>query len=232
VRFTENGQDLQVGNGLWLTAGPLSSYRAYVADADSAAVAVQTALRDGEDLVQLLLRLKLRDGLIAEIETLIAREGDTCCWDPERLETLSEVYTQEVPLNQRGTREQLIAAADAYFTALHTASTSQYRSPPVADDMNRYENGRQTTNVVNGNQIIRWDAKTQLDRGMFGAISVVNRRYSAVDIERGTLLGTVVFTYPNSDRPAEIISEFFKIQAGTIREIRAVMVKRPSTGWP
>jgi hypothetical protein len=52
-----------------------------------------------------------------------------------------------------------------------------------------------------------------------------------VDVQRGGLLGIVVFEYPASTRPAEIIAEFFKIAADSIQDVRAVMVKRESTGW-
>jgi hypothetical protein len=231
VRFTENGRDLKLGDGLWRNAGALGSYRIHIIDSDANGVAVQTILLEGASQVQLLVRLKVKDRRISEVETLVARKGDTCCWDPERLNTLPPIYDQGAPAMDRETREEMIAAADAYFTALHTAGTSGYRRAIVERLMNRYENGKQTTNVVGGNRIIRWDAQSQLDSAMFGRISVVNRRYPVVDTQHETLLGIVVFEYPNSDRPSEIISELFKITGGTIVEIRAVMVKRPSTGW-
>jgi hypothetical protein len=204
----------------------------YVIDPDSSAAAVQTVLHDGHAVVQLLLRLKVIDNRISEIETLVAREGDTCCWAPERLAALSPIFDQRLPAPERVERHKLLEVADAYFTALHTAGTPKYRGPPLGDGMNRYENGKQTTNVVlNANRITRWDARTQLDSAMFGVIRVVNRRYPVVDLENGTLLGIVVFQYPASNRPSEIISELFKISGGEIREIRAVMVKQPSSGW-
>ena len=232
VRFTENGTNQKLGQGLWRTANSLGRYRIYIIDPDSGAVAVQTVLKDGDEVIQLQVRLRITNEGISEIETLIARAGDTCCWAPEQLDSLSPVFTERIPIADRMTREQLVAAADAYFTALHTAGTSEYRRVAVDPLMNRYENGKRTTNVLGGNRVIRWDAQSQLDQAMFGRISVVNRRYPVIDTESGSVLGIVVFEYPNSDRPSEIISEFFKIAGGSIREIRAIMVKQPSTGWP
>lgn len=231
VKVTQNGRQQQLGDGLWRGASALGTYREYVIDPEIGGVAVQTILMDGSSQVQLLLRLQIDRQRISEIETLVARQGDTCCWDPERLDTLSPVFGQSVPPTERQSRRRLIALADAYFEALHTAGTPQYRRTVVALNMNRYENGKQTTNVVGGNRIIRRDAQTQLDSAMFGRISVVNRRYPLVDVENGTVLGIVVFEYPTSTRPSEIVAEFFKIDSGAIREIRAVMVKQPSTGW-
>jgi hypothetical protein len=231
VRFTENGREQRLGDGLWRSAGAFGTYREYIVDQESGAVAVQTILMDGSSRVQLLLRLRIKHQRISEIETLVARRGDTCCWDADMLGTLSSIFGQNVSPTERRSRRQLIALAEAYFEALHTAGTPLYRRTVVAQNMNRYENGKQTTNVVGGNRIIRRDAQTQLDSAMFGRIGVVNRRYPVVDVGNGTLLGIVVFEYPTSTRPSEIIAEFFKFDGSTIREIRAVMVKQSSTGW-
>jgi len=224
VTFTENGRELKLGEGLWKTAAALGAYRVYVLDPDSGAVAVQTVLYDGPQVVQLLLRLRIRDDRITEVETLIAREGDTCCWAPERLAALPAVFDQTIPVGKRAGRQELIAIADAYFTALHTGGTPEYRRASLFSEMNRYENGLLTTNVTGGNRITRWDAAKQLDSAMFGPLRVVNRRYPVADPENGTLLAVVLFQRPDSRQPPTIISEFFKIIDGKIYEIRAVMV--------
>lgn len=222
VRFTENGRELKLGEGLWRTAAALGTYRVYVLDPDSGVAAVQTVLYDGPAVVQLLLNLRVRDHRMTDVETLVAREGDTCCWAPERLPSLSPIFDQTVPVSKRTTRHALVAVADAYFTALHTGGTPEYRRASIAQKMNRYENGLLTTNVPKGNRITKWDAATQLDSAMFGPLRVVNRRYPVVDTEKGTLLAIVLFQQPR--RPPTIISEFFKITDGKIYEIRAVMV--------
>src|SRR5437868_10170142 len=50
VTFTENGRELKLGDGLWKTAAGLGTYRVYVLDPDSNAVAVQTVLYDGPEV--------------------------------------------------------------------------------------------------------------------------------------------------------------------------------------
>lgn len=233
ARFTENGRESKPGAGLWRTAHTPGRYRAYVADVDSNGVAVQTVLHDGPDLVQVQIRLKVRDGRITEGETLIARNGDTCCWDPQRLDSLPPVFEQPISTDELATRERLVSIADSYFAALHTAGTADYhRERIIGEGMNRYENGKQTTNLgPAGNRVTRWDAATQLDSALFGQIRVVHRRYPVVDTRYGTVLAIVVFQYPARDRPPEIISELFKIAGDKIREIRAVMVRQSTTGW-
>lgn len=231
LKMTENGAPMRLGEGLWRTASNLGSYLVYVIDTDSSAVAVQAVLRDGANDVQLLLRLKAPGGLIQEIETLVAREGDTCCWDLKALGSLSSVYAQPLLAPQRASRQDMIASADDYFTALHTSGTPEYRQVPLRRDMGRYENGMLTTNVPNGGRLLGTDAMTQFDSAMFGQIRVANRRYPVVDRVNGTLLAIVMFESPDPARKPAIVSEFFKISAREIHEIRAVMVRRATTGW-
>jgi hypothetical protein len=231
LRFTENGRVLRLGEGLWRTARALGHYRVYVTDTSSSSVAVQTVLHDANTLVQVLVRLQAPGGRIAQVETLVAREGDTCCWDTDRLNSLSPVFARALPPAQRSARQEMIAVADAYFTALHTSGTPEYRRAPMQRGMNRYENGLLTTNVPGGGRLLSADAMAQFDSAMFGPIRVVNRRYPVVDVENGTVLAIVVFESPNPQRKPTIISEVFKIVSGEIQEIRAVMVRGEATGW-
>lgn len=231
ARVTENGRDTRPGDGIWKTAGAVGTYRIYVIDPDTVGGAIQTTLQKGDSLLQIQVRLKMGSAGITEAEILIAREGETCCWAPQALASLSRAYEEPVRSTERMTREQMVAAADAYFSALHNASKPEYRRPPVTAEMLRYENGLQTSNANFGPPIIRMNAIAQLDSGVFGRIGVVNRRYPVVDVVNGTLLGVVVFDHTADGRPHTIISEFFKMSGGKITEIRAVMVPNPTTGW-
>ena len=231
LKVTENGAPRRLGEGLWRTASKLGAYRLYVLDADSSSVAVQTVLRDADTDVQILLRLKAPGGLISEVELLVAREGDTCCWDLDALRSLSPTYAQPLAPAQSAPRQDMIATADKYFTALQTSGTTEYSRAPMRRGMNRYENGLLTTNVPGGGRLLGADATTQFDSAMFGPIRVVDRRYAVVDRVNGTLLAIVLFESPNPARKPTIISEFFKISDREIHEIRAVMVSSARTGW-
>jgi len=231
ARFTENGHELHLGEGLWQSTLRPGSYRVYIADPDSGVVAIQTVLYQGTDTLQVLVRLAVRDTLIREVETLIARKGDTCCWSPTTLDSLPPSFAEDLPSNAIRSRPELLAIVDGYFTALHTGGTADYRPAKVDDRTTRWENGQRTTNVAGGNRIISVSAPVQMDQGMFAPLQVMNRRYLAVDAQKGTVLAIVLFNQPERQRPTTIIAEFFKIASGTIREIRAVMVSSDSTGW-
>lgn len=224
VHATENGKEVRLGEGLWRTAREPGAYRVNVLDPDSGAVAIQTVLHEGNALVQVLLRLKTAAGQVSEVETLIARRGETCCWAPEQLSALSPEFEHVLSPADRISRDAMIAVVDGYFTALHTSGTPEYqRARGLTTSTNRYENGLLTTNVPRGGKLLGSDAATQFDSAMFGQIRVVNRRYPAVDPENGTVLAIVVFEDPKRERAPEIVSELFKIVRGEIREIRAVM---------
>jgi hypothetical protein len=231
VRFTENGHDLRLGEGLWQSTLRPGSYRVYIVDPDNGAAAAQTVLYRGTDTLQVLVRLAVRDTLIHEIETLIARRGDTCCWSPTSLDSLSSAFSEDLPSGALVSRAELLAIVEGYFTALHTGGTADYRPAKVDDQTTRWENGQRTTNVPGRSPIVNATAPVQMDRGMFAPLQVVNRRYLAVDPQKGTALAIVLFNQPNRPRPTTIIAEFFKIASGTIREIRAVMVGTDPTGW-
>jgi hypothetical protein len=234
VKFTENGMVLQLGEGFWRTAGEPGSHRVYVIDPDSGGIAVQSVVHEGGADVVLLLRLKIGDQRIREIETLVVRKADGRDFDPPKLDSL-EPLDVAVPQASRNTREGLIRIADAYYTALHTQGTSEYRRAPFADGANRYENGELTTNVASAprGSVISLSASEQFDRGMFRGRNVGDRRYPVVDVENGTVLGIVTFR-PSPTSTVLLLSEVFKISGGKLREIRAVQLNRPPgspTGW-
>jgi hypothetical protein len=233
VKFTENGEVLPRGQGFWKTAGAAQAYRLYVLDAQEGAAAVQTVVNENDHVVQMLLRLKLQDGKISEVETFVVRAADNQFFKPEVLTTLSPVFGQPVAAGERNSRKELLAAANAYFTAIHTEATPQYQPAPFGEGMNRYENGVQTTNVsMNGHGPTT--AGEQLARGAFKGVKVMDRRYPVVDVDNGTVLGIVTFRGDPPRTTTLLLSEVFKVSGGKLREIRAVMLNRPAgapTGW-
>jgi hypothetical protein len=234
VKFTENGEPLKLGEGFWKTAGPIGAYKLYVLDPESGAAALQALVQEKDTVAQVLLRLKIDNKKISEVETFVVRKGDHRFFEPDKLLTLSPVFNEAVPVVKRHTRQELIAAADSYFTAIHTESTPDYKPAPFADGMNRYENGVQTTNVsFNGRPPST--AGEQLDRGAFKGVRVMDRRYPVVDVENGTVLGIVTFRGDSPPRTTTLLlSEVFKVTDGKLQEIRAVMLNRPldiKTGW-
>lgn len=236
-KYTENGRVIELGDGFWHTAGKPTDYRDYFIDPEGGAVAAFTALSEYEGIAQLMVRLKLVNRKITEIETVVARVGDQRWFAPEHLGDFSNLFAQTVPAGERNRRDELIAAADAYFTAIETEGTPAFKQAPFGPGANRYENGLRTTNVTD-NPIMdrhRLSPDVQLENAFYKGTMVRDRRFPVVDVEHGVVLAVVAFRREGADSSVLLLSEGFKVSGGLIREIRAVMVNLPngaSTGWP
>jgi hypothetical protein len=233
VRFTENGKELKLGEGFWKTAGA-SSYRLYALDPNSEDAAVQAVVAENGALDTFFVRLKLKNKKITEAETLVCRKGEAGFFAPEKLTTAPAIYSALLPESEKTARAQLIKQASAYFTAVQSEGTKDYRAAPLAPDMNRFENGQQTTNVpVMGNPAM--SGAEQLDKGVFKGLVIDHRRFPVVDTERGVVVGLILMhANRNGQMGGILISEMFKIAGNKIEQVQAVMVNVPNdsdTGW-
>jgi hypothetical protein len=73
VRFTENCVDTKLGEGIWKTASKLTPYRMDIMDVKQGVVGTHSVIEEGQNTILLLVRLKVVDKKIAEIETQVTR---------------------------------------------------------------------------------------------------------------------------------------------------------------
>lgn len=74
VKFTENGQQLELGDGSWNVATGKGKYRLFVTDAQTGQVNVITTVMEDNNIHSMLaLRLRIRNRQISEVEALIVR---------------------------------------------------------------------------------------------------------------------------------------------------------------
>jgi hypothetical protein len=233
VKFTENGKVLQLGEGFWKTAGP-STYRLYALDPSHGDAAVQAVVKENGEAVIFLVRLKVDRQKIQEAETIVCRKGQAGFFSPEKLTAAPPIFAQAVPESARATHEQLIAAADAYFTAVQSEGSKDYQPAPLAAEANRFENGLQTTNVPVMGQLAM-SASEQLDKGVFPGLTIDHRRFPVADATNGVVLGLVLMhAQMNGQNLGILIGEIFKVSGAKIRRIQAVMVNTANdgpTGW-
>jgi len=233
VKFTENGRPLKLGEGFWKTAGA-TSYRLYALDHNSGDAALQAVVAENGQPDIFFIRLKVKGKKITEAETLVCRKGEAGFFAPEKLTTAPALYGELLPESEKTARAQLIKQASAYFTAVQSEGTKDYRAAPLAPDMNRFENGVQTTNVaVMGNPAM--SGAEQLDKGIFKGLVIDHRRFPVVDTERGVVVGLILMhANMNGKMGGILISEMFKISSNKIEQVQAVMVNVPNdsdTGW-
>ena len=211
ARYTENGQRLTIGDGLWRSVRSKGKYRLIVADTEAQQVALIGTLEEhnADPLLGtpalIALRLKIVAGEIAEVEQFIARNVDAA----KRVEALGRphpTFMQAVPAAQRMSRADLIATANKYFTGMQqNDGKGDY---PFADDCNRLENGMQTTNrptpagesrpdpKAASNYSAQWSCREQFESGLLHFVTRIrDRRFVAVDAERGLVFSFVFFDH-------------------------------------
>ena len=214
VRYTEDGQQLAIGDGLWRTMHAKGHYRLFVTDPRAGQVAllatIQEDNRDPAKGTQVLmaLRLRVKERQITEIEELMVRDEKPALAIDGK--TVDPIYLATVPPAERTSRAELIATADKYFTGMQkNDGKGDY---PFADDCNRLENGMQTTNAPTPAGQTRPDPKTaptysaqwscmeQFKSGLLHFVSRIrDRRYVAVDEERGIVFAFGFFDHEGGD---------------------------------
>lgn len=258
LRYTENGQDLGLGRGLWATATRVPDHDyAHVVDDGGLQICWLGVIDEHDRPSVVFVRLAVRDGIIEEVEA-IARRPHERLYDPSTMREPRARVFEEIPPDQRGSADALIHAGNSYFDGLEQADGSII---PVADDCTRFENGMRTVRVEDVSHLSGASAlvfpmgvREQIDSGYFSYIDAVrDRRVVAVDLARGLVMMIVVFDHSARRRTVEVkgvgevelppyhqtpnsvlIAELFKVRAGLIEHVEAVLEFVPygmRTGW-
>jgi hypothetical protein len=208
VRYTENDQLMNIGDGFWKTVESAGNYKHIFADPEFGQVALMGTMHEGGTPILMSLRLRIQLGRITEVESIFFRPGgggpnnapalDQPGYKPE------DMWFKSIPPAQRLSRQEMISIADAYFSGLEkndgkgVNGTGTY---PFTSDCDRIENGSHTTNVprppnepkdaINGFAL---DCMSQFKLGFYFVVqSIHNRRYPLVDAERGIVWSHAVF---------------------------------------
>ncbi len=258
VRFSENGQKLALGRGLWATATRVPDHDyVHVTDEDASQIGWIGVVDEHDRPSVVFVRLAVRDGLIAEVETIVRRPHERL-YDPSTMREPRSIVFEEIPEGQRTGADEIVRAGQRYFDGLERADGSII---PVTNDCTRFENGTRTVRVVDVSHLSGASAlvfplgvREQVDTGYFSYIDAVrDRRVVAVDVARGLVLMIVVFDHSARRRAVEVrgvgevelpayhqspnsvlIAELFKVRRGLIEHIEAVLEFVPygmRTGW-
>jgi hypothetical protein len=207
VKYTENDQVMEVGDGFWKTAEGRGNYTHIFADPEFGQVASMGTMREAGAPLLMSLRLRVELGRITEIESIYFRPGGG---GPNNIAEMDKPYKPEdfwsksIPPAQRMSRQELIAVADGYFTGLQKNDgkgingTGTY---PFTNDCHRIENGSPTTNVprpadqpADVINAFSMDCLSQFKLGYYFVVqNIHDRRYPVVDQERGIVWSHVVF---------------------------------------
>ena len=268
IKYTENGQRLEPGDGSWRTMVGRGTYRLFVVDVPAGQVAFIGTLREDDrqkkdgTAVLVALRLKVQNQQIAESELLVVR-NEMAALNCEKLGQPNHLFLEDVPASERMSRGDLVKIANMYFSGMQRNDGKGVY--PFTDDCDRFENGRPTTNVppkpgeprddpkTARGYSSQWGCREQFESGMLYFVSRIrDRRYVAVDQERGLVFGFAFFDHMGGDtrqfttptgRKMEAgptrpwtweLGEMFKIEKGKIHRIEAVLTESPygmQSGW-
>jgi hypothetical protein len=201
ARYTENGVELTLPDGLWRTVGSVGTYRLFVTDPTAGSVGFFVKAQENGAPVLVATRLKVVDHRITQIESIVARLGATIGGGPSsqpRVDRLGDhprpQFLATLPPRQRRTRSQLMAIVNSYYTGIENNTGD--RPPPFADDCLRLENGTQTTSrpVRSGAEPgpANYSCKEAFALGYYREDTRIrSRRVLAVDVERGLAYAAV-----------------------------------------
>lgn len=255
LKFVENTVPLRAGDGFWKTATALpSTFKIYVADPVAQQVGFIGVMQEGDQTVELGLRLKLHKGKITEAEHLVARQ-----LRPTSLPNLQSPrpgLLTVVPAAERSSREELLKIGASYYDAL---VNSDGHAAPFADDCLRRENGMQTTGnpppaTPGRGTMGAMGCSAQLDTRVMSYIKRIEpRRVEIADVETGLVFGLSQFRHPMEEKSLKIVgvpgvesvdmpfkpfdlpaAHIFKVSGGRIHEIEALGFTMPynsKTGW-
>ncbi len=206
LTFVENNQELEIGDGTWRTVTGLGTYRHYFVDVQTGQSAVICVIQENGKNVILNLRLKMENGKITEIESLVVRDSMGSHLYEKRGKPV-DVFLETVPEERRMSRESVIATADKYFTGM-------VRNDPkgdysfFADTCNRMENGLVTTNNVpnayghsSDKDFVTMTCRQQFETGFLGFVTRIrDRRFFVVDEERQAVISFAYYDHDGTVR--------------------------------
>ena len=216
ARYTENGVELPVGEGLWATADAIGPYRHAIVDAHGGQAACFTTVTEGRTRSMMALRVRREGGAAAEIEAMVARPPlfgavDAFGDGPGVLDASGgpdPAWFAEIPASERIGRADLQRIADMYFVGLEkNDGRGEY---PFADDCVRIENGFRVTQVPPAptagktpyaETLRSLSARAQFETGFFRFVDRIReRRFPVIDEARGTVFSFAFFDHSGTVR--------------------------------
>lgn len=214
--YTENGQRLPVGEGLWATADKVGPYCHAFIDEESGQAACFVTLTEGKSRSTMALRVKAADGHVAEIEAIVARPplfGGASAFGegPAALDASGgpdPAWFKEIHPSERMSRDDLQRIANMYFAGLE--QNNGKGDYPFADDCVRIENGFRTTGVPPSpgagktpylDAFRALSAKAQFETGYFAFVDRIReRRFPVIDAKRGLVFAFAFFDHSGTVR--------------------------------
>ena len=231
VRFTEDSQELKLGDGLWKTVTKKGDFRQDYIDLKKQIAASHVMLFEENAQILYSVVLRVADKKITGIETLVDRITPTSRFKPDSLEKPLVGMSDPPPAGKRMPRPEMVRIAMYYPEGLRIGSFVTAKTP-FAKEAYRVENGTfiagqggprpNSPDILTQKIILHPDVKASV---------------AAVDEEEGIVLLWMNFGDTNSYGPGNALVTFeaFKVWGGEIHAINAffrTLPKDTQRGWP
>jgi len=233
VRFTEDTVDLKLGEGLWKAASKIRPYRLDILDATQGVAASQVVVEEAGSPVMLVLRLKVVNKLITDVESQVTRsQKEGAIFAIDALQAPNAAMIAPVASAMRSSRAEAIKLAEYYPAGLEVGSFVAVDAPFAADAY-RFENGRL---MAGKGCTVSPPSCEDIKAQKISTHPGLSYRVVAVDEELGIALLRINFG--RADRygvgNALIVWEAFKVYAGQVHAVEAFMRIMPAdagSGW-
>ncbi len=231
VRFTEDTVEMKLGEGLWKNASKITGYRQDILDVRKGVAASQVVVEADGMPALFVLRLKIADRKITEVETQVTRkQSEGAIFAIDALQTPGPVMSSVPDKSQLMPRDAAIKVAQFYPAGLKIGSFITVDAP-FAPDAYRIENGARTAGAGCARAGCE-NPKTQKIMEHPG----ITTRVAAVDEDLGIVLLRMNFGQTGSYGAgnALIVWEAFKVYGGQIHGVEAFMKIMPASlgsGW-
>ncbi len=231
ARFTEDSVEMRLGNGLWKDASRIRAYRQDVLDTRQGVAASQVVMEETGSPVLLMLRLKVANKKITEVETMVTRtQKEGALFKIDALQTADKNMAMVPDKSQLPSRDDAIRIAKFYPAGLKIGSFATVDAP-FASDAYRVENG-----VITAGPGCSRPGCENIKTQKIMEHPFITTRVVAVDEDLGIALLRMNFGQTNSYGPgnALIVWEEFKVYGSQIHAVEAFMKIMPASmgsGW-
>jgi hypothetical protein len=232
VRFTEDGDEMKLGEGFWKTISGLGAFRQDILDVAQSTAGVHVLAMEGDKQILMAVRLKIAGGKISEVESTVVHDrAEGMIFRPEAFKEPSAAMNLTPTAAQRNTREKMIEVAMRYPGGLKIGSfvNSDAQFSPTAY---RFENGQ----LMAGPGCTFIPGCDKIREQRLPTLAGIKARVAAVDEEQGIVWLRMNFG-AGSVMGAEghlSVWEMFKVYDGRINAVEAIMKVLPAgkpSGW-
>jgi hypothetical protein len=220
VRFTEDQQELELGEGLWKSIDSLSGYRQDILDVKQGVAGVHVKVIENGKPVLAAIRIQMDGDRIAGVESLLVRSREEgALFNVDNIVNASPEMNVAPPAGQRNSRAEMQKIALLYPAGLRVGSFVT-AGTPFGKDAYRFENG-----MLMAGAKCTFRAGCEDIRGQkLPELANIRAMVAAVDEEQGIVWLRMDFGKSPVREGGELsMFELFKVYDGRIQAVEAFM---------